>query len=64
VICVVTYCGSALLRGESTPAAAILAPQWVLEVAGVWYASARTKGYLWLLPAGLVDRLVGLHLAN
>ena len=56
--------GTALRRGESTPAAAILATQWVLEVAGVWHASARTKGYLWHLPAGLVDRLVDLHLAN
>jgi len=61
---VVAYFGTALRRGESTPAAAILATQWVLEVAGVWYASARTKAYLWHLPAGLVDRLVRLHLAN
>jgi len=30
----------------------------------VWYASARTKGYLWRLPAGLVDRLLELHLSN
>jgi len=30
----------------------------------VWYASARTKGYLWHLPAGLVDRLVELHPAK
>jgi len=30
----------------------------------VWYASARTKVYLWHLPASMVDRLVGLHLAN
>jgi len=36
----------------------------VLEVPGVWYASARTKGYLWHLPAALVGRLVGLRLAN
>jgi len=35
-----------------------------LEVAGVWYASARTKGYLWHLPASLVDSLVGLRLEN
>ena len=33
-------------------------------MAGVWYASARTKVYLWHLPASMVDRLVGLHLAN
>ena len=61
---IVTYFGTALRRGESTPAAAILATQWVLEVAGVWYASARTKGYLWHLPAGVVGRLVGLRLAD
>jgi len=61
---VVAYFGTALRRGESTPAAAILATQWVLEVAGVWYSSARAKGYLWHLPAGLVGRLVGLRLAN
>jgi len=48
---VVAFFGTALRRGESTTAAAILATQWVLEVAGVWYASARTKGYLWHLPA-------------
>jgi len=42
----VAYFGTALRCGESTPAAAILATQWVLEVAGVWYASARKKGYL------------------
>jgi len=36
----------------------------VLAVAVLWFASARTKGYLWHLPAGLVDRLVGLHPAN
>jgi len=34
---VVAYFGTALRQGESTPAAAILATQWVLEVAGVWY---------------------------
>ena len=61
---VVAYFGTTLRRGASTPAAAILETQWVLEVAGVWYASARTKRYLWHLPASLVDRLVGLHLAN
>jgi len=61
---VVAYFGTALRRGESTPSAAILSNQWVLEVAGVCYASARTKGYLWHLPSSLVDRLVGLHLAN
>jgi len=60
----VAYFGTALRRGESTRAAAILATQWVPEVAEVWYASDRTKGYLWHVPAGLVDRLVGLHLAN
>jgi len=43
---VVVFFRTALRRGESTPAAAILATQWVLEVAGVWHASARTKGYL------------------
>ena len=61
---IVAYFGTALRRGEFTPAAAILATQWVLEVAGVRYASARTKGYLWHLPAGLMDRLVELHLEN
>ena len=61
---IVAYFGTVLRRGESTPAAAILATQWVLEVAGVWYASARTKGYLWHLPTGVVDSLVELHLAN
>jgi len=61
---IVAYFGTALCRGDSTPAAAILATEWVLEVAGVWYASARIKAYLWHLPASLVDRLVGLHLAN
>jgi len=61
---IVAYFGTALRRGESTPAAAILATQWVLEVAGVWYASDRTKGYLWHMPDGVVDRLVELHLAN
>jgi len=53
----VAHFGTALRRGESTPAAAILATQSVLDVAGVWYTSARTKGYLWHLPACLVDRL-------
>jgi len=61
---IVAYFGTALRPGDSTPAAAILATQWVLEVAGVWYASAWTRGYLWHLLAGLVDRLVELHLAN
>jgi len=61
---VVAYFGTALRRGESTPAAAMLATQWVLEVAGVWYASARTERYLWHLPASLVDCLVGLHFSN
>jgi len=61
---VMAYVGTALRRGESTPAAAMLATQWVLEVSGVWYASARTKGYLWHGPASLVDHRVGLHLAN
>jgi len=60
----VAYSGTALRRGESTAAAAILATQWVLEVAGVWYATARTKGFLWHLPAGVVDRRAQLHLAN
>ena len=61
---IVAYFGTALCQGESTQAADILATQWVLEVAGVWYASARTKGYLWHLPASLVDSLVGLRLEN
>jgi len=61
---IVAYFGTALRRRESTPAAAILATQWVLEVVGVWYASARTKGYLWHLPAAIVGRLVGFRLAN
>jgi len=61
---IVAYFGTALRRGESTLAAAILATQWVLEVVRVWYASARTKGYLWHLPAAIVGRLVGLRLAN
>jgi len=39
----VAYLGTALLRGDSTPAAAILSTQWVLEVAGVRYASARNQ---------------------
>jgi len=61
---IVAYFGTVLRRGESTPAAAILATQWVLEMARVWYASARTKGYLSHLPTGAVDSLVELHLAN
>jgi len=61
---IVAYFGTVLRRGESTLAAAILATQWVLEVAGVRYASARTKVYLWHLPARVVDSLVELHLAN
>jgi len=61
---IVANFGTTLRRGESTPAAAILATQWVLEVAGVWYASARTKRYLWHLPAAVVGRFVGLRLAN
>ena len=44
--------------------AAILATQWVLEVAGVWYAAARTRGYLWHLSPGLISSLVGLRLAH
>ena len=58
------YFDTALHWVDFTPAAAILATQWVLEIVGVWYASVHTKGYLWHLPAGLVDHLVGLHLAN
>ena len=61
---VVAFFSTALRRGDFTPAAAILAPQWVLEVVRVWYASVRTRGNLWHLPAGFVDRLVELHLAN
>jgi len=30
----------------------------------VWYASSRTKGYLWHVPAAVVGRLVGLRRAN
>jgi len=56
--------GTALRRRESTPAAAILAAQWEPEVVGVWYTSARTKGYLLHLPAAIVGRLVGLRLAS
>jgi len=48
---VAAYFGTEFRRGESSPAAAILATQWVLEVAGVWYASARSKLYLWHLLA-------------
>ena len=61
---VVAYFGMALRREESIPAAAILATQWMLEEAKVWYDSALTKGYLWHLPAELVDRLVRLHPSN
>jgi len=61
---IVAYFGTVRRRGESTPAAAILATQLVLEVAGVCHASARTKGFLWHLPTGVVDSLVELHLAN
>jgi len=61
---IVAIFGTAPCRGESTPAAAILATQWVLEVVAMWYASARTKGYLWHLPAAIFGRLVGLRLAN
>jgi len=61
---IVAFFGTALRRGESTPAAAILAAQWVRHVTGVWYASAHTKEYLWPPPAAVVGRLVGLRLAN
>jgi len=61
---IVAYFGTVLRRGESTPVAAILATQWVLEVAEVWYASARTKEYLWHLPTGVVGSLVELHLTK
>ena len=37
---IVAFFGTALRRGESTPAAAILATSWVLEAVRVWYASA------------------------
>jgi len=57
---VVAYFSIALHHGQSNPAAAILAAQWVLEVAGMRYASARTEGYLLHLPAAVVGRLVGL----
>ena len=58
---IVAYFGTVLRRGETTPAAAILATQWVVEVAGVWYASVRTKGYLWHLSPRLVGHLVRLR---
>jgi len=31
---------------------------------GMWYASARTEGYLWHLPAAVVGCFVGLRLAD
>jgi len=61
---IVAHIGTALRRGESTPAAAMLALQWVLKVVAVWFASARTNGYRWHLSAAIVGRLVGLRLAN
>jgi len=61
---IVAYFGTALRRGESTLAAAIFDTQSVLEVAWVWYASVRTKGHLWHLPAAMVGRLVGLRLED
>jgi len=61
---ILAYFATALPRGEFTPAAAILATQWVLEEARVLYALARTKGYLLHLPAALMGRLVRLRLAD
>jgi len=61
---IVAFFGTAVRRGECTLAAAILATQWVLEVAEVRYVSARTTGYLWNLLAAVVGRLMGLRLAN
>ena len=61
---IVAYFGTALRRGNSTPAAAILATQWVLEVAGVWNASARLEAILCHLPAAMLGHLAGLSLTN
>jgi len=61
---VVAYFATALRRGACTPAAAILATQWVTEVAGVWYAFARVKGYLWHLSPSLISLMAGLRSAN
>lgn len=36
----------------------------MLEVAVVWYDSARTYWYLWHLAPGFVKLLAGLHPAN
>jgi len=38
----------------------ILATQWVVEVASVWVASLRTKGYLWHLFNALVEGMCTL----
>ena len=60
----VAYFGTTPRREESTPAAAILATQLVLEVMGVWYASALPERFLWYLPVAIVGRLMRLRLAN
>jgi len=62
--CVVAYFSTVLCREESNPVAAILTTQCVLEVAVVWYDSARTYWYLWHLAPGFVNLLAGLHPAN
>jgi len=60
----VAYFCKALLRAESTPAAAVQATQCTPEVARVWYASAWITAFLWHLPACVVECPVGLHLTN
>ena len=39
---------------------AILATQWVVEVASVWVASLKSKGYLWHLSNALVEGMCTL----
>ena len=39
---------------------AVLATQWVVEVASVWVASLKTKGYLWHLSNALVEGMCTL----
>ena len=39
---------------------AILATQWVVEVASVWVASLKVKGYLWHLSNALVEGMCTL----
>jgi len=62
--CVVAYLMTVLRREESTLVAAILTSQCVLEVAVVWYDSARTYWYMWHLAPGFVNLLAGLHPSN